>query len=431
MNRNELPHPWQPSRRTFLKAALGAAGALSTAGLLSGCTSGVDPHVITLGSRLSDKNAKLGVQDVVGMFQQQTGAAVRINSVDSTSFQENVNNYLQGTPDDVFTWMSGYRMKYFADKGLVDDVSSVWQAHGSGFSDSFREASTGTDGKQYLIPFFYYPWAVFYRPSLWQQRGYAPPKTFDEWVTLSKRMQADGLIPIGFGVRDGWPPFGTFDYLDLRLNGVDFHRSLLAGDVSWTDNRVRSVFDTWREILPFHQPQPLGRKMSEAQQALLNKEVGMLVAGMFVAQSFPAGPDREDLDFFAFPELDSAVGTSAVEAPMDGFMMRKDPRNLGGAQQFLSFLTSADAAVAYAKQDPQAIPAHRDADLSSFPPLVQKSAALVQSAGSITQFLDRDTRPDFASVVMIPAMQQFLGNPNDVDGLVRSIERQKAAVFGQ
>jgi len=32
---------------------------------------------------------------------------------------------------------------------------------------------------------------------------------------------------------------------------------------------------------------------------------------------------------------------------------------------------------------------------------------------------------------MIPAMQQFLGNPNDVDGLVRSIERQKAAVFGQ
>lgn len=43
MNRNELPHLWQPSRRTFLKAALSAAGALSTAGLLSGCTSGVDP----------------------------------------------------------------------------------------------------------------------------------------------------------------------------------------------------------------------------------------------------------------------------------------------------------------------------------------------------------------------------------------------------
>ncbi len=33
-------------------------------------------------------------------------------------------------------------------------------------------------------------------------------------------------------------------------------------------------------------------------------------------------------------------------------------------------------------------------------------------------------------MVMIPAMQQFLGNPDDIDGLLRSIERQKKAVFG-
>jgi multiple sugar transport system substrate-binding protein len=43
--------------------------------------------------------------------------------------------------------------------------------------------------------------------------------------------------------------------------------------------------------------------------------------------------------------------------------------------------------------------------------------------------MDRDTRPDFASTVMIPALQQFLGNPNDVDGLVNSIENQKKSIF--
>jgi multiple sugar transport system substrate-binding protein len=115
---------------------------------------------------------------------------------------------------------------------------------------------------------------------------------------------------------------------------------------------------------------------------------------------------------------------------MDGFMMRTDPRNRPGAEDFLTYMTGPDPAVAYAKQDPQAIPAHRDADLSSFPALVRKSADLVQNAEEITQFFDRDTRPDFASIVMIPALQQFIGNPNDVDGLVRSIERQKSAVFG-
>jgi multiple sugar transport system substrate-binding protein len=417
-------------RRAFLKTALGAAGALSVLTPLSACSAPTNPNNVTLGSRLSDKNAKAGLAGVIRGFEAATGMSVPINTVDSTSFQENVNNYLQGTPDDVFTWMSGYRMRYFAQKGLVDPIDDVWATIGSGFNPGFQEGSTGTDGRKYLVPFYYYPWAVFYRPSLWAQRGYTPPATHDEWIALCRRMQRDGLVPLGFGARDGWPPFGTFDYLNLRINGADFHRQLLAGDIAWTDNRVHAVFDAFRELLPFQQPRPLGRKIAEAQQALLNREVGMMVVGMFVAQSFPEGPDRDDLDFFPFPEFDPAVGTDAVEAPMDGFMMRRNPRNHTGSVRLLEYLAQAQPQLAYAEVDPQAIPAHRAADLGQFTPMVRKAAALVQNSPQITQYLDRDTRPDFASIVMIPAMQKFLGNPGDIDGLLRSIERQKKAVFG-
>ena len=31
---------------------------------------------------------------------------------------------------------------------------------------------------------------------------------------------------------------------------------------------------------------------------------------------------------------------------------------------------------------------------------------------------------------MIPALQQFLNNPEDVNGLVKSIQKQKVAIFG-
>ena len=48
---------------------------------------------------------------------------------------------------------------------------------------------------------------------------------------------------------------------------------------------------------------------------------------------------------------------------------------------------------------------------------------------SIAQFMDRDTRPDFASTVMIPAIQSFLKNPKDIDGLVNGIEKQKQSIF--
>jgi multiple sugar transport system substrate-binding protein len=31
--------------------------------------------------------------------------------------------------------------------------------------------------------------------------------------------------------------------------------------------------------------------------------------------------------------------------------------------------------------------------------------------------------------VIIPAFQQFIGNPDDIDGLVKSIEAQKQSIF--
>ena len=45
---------------------------------------------------------------------------------------------------------------------------------------------------------------------------------------------------------------GTFDILNLRLNGYDFHVGLMAGKEKWTDPKVTAVFEKWKEFLPFH-----------------------------------------------------------------------------------------------------------------------------------------------------------------------------------
>jgi hypothetical protein len=52
----------------------------------------------------------------------------------------------------------------------------------------------------------------------------------------------------------------------------------------------------------------------------------------------------------------------------------------------------------------------------------KKSAEIIGASKNIAQFLDRDTRPDFASTVMIPSLQQFIRAPEDIDGLLKSIE---------
>jgi multiple sugar transport system substrate-binding protein len=425
-------------RRSLLKGALGAGAALSLPSALAACggssstasgssSSGAAAGgTVKFGSNYSDDVPKKAMQAVVDAFAAQAGGTkVAVNTVDHNTFQENINTYLQGKPDDVFTWFAGYRMRFFASQGLVGDISDVWSKL-TGFSDAFKTASTGDDGKQYFVPIYNYPWAVFYRPSLWKAKGYTVPKTLDEMTTLAAQMKKDGLIPIAFADKDGWPAMGTFDILNLRINGYQFHVDLMAGKESWSSDKVKKVFDTWTGLLPYHQDAALGRTWQEAAQSLQQKKAGMYLLGSFVAQQVDNGTD---LDFFAFPEIDSTIGADAIDAPIDGFMLAAKPSNENAAKAFLTYLGGPAAEAIWGKSDPSNVLANSTADTSGYTALQKKSAEIIGASKNIAQFLDRDTRPDFASTVMIPSLQDFLKDPKKAPSILSSIESQKKSIF--
>ena len=383
---------------------------------------------LTVGSNASDTLPKKAYEQVFANFQKASGITPKVNTVDHNTYQEQINNYLQGKPDDVWMWFAGYRMQFFAQRGLAGPITDVWGKVGGNFSEALKAASTGLDGQQYFIPFYYYPWAVFYRKSVFQAKGYQPAKTWDEFKSLAAKMKTDGLIPIAFADKDGWPAMGTFDYLNMRINGYDFHISLMGGKESWTDPKVLKVFDTWRELVPYQQEGSLGRTWQEAAQSLAQKKSAMYILGMFVGQQVPDA-DRDDLDFFAFPEVDSTIGTDSVEAPIDGFMLAKSPKEEANAKQLLEYLAGTEAVETYLKSDPNNIAANNKADTSGYNALQKKAVELIGSAKHISQFLDRDTRPDFASTVMIPSLQEFIRKPDDFANLTKKIEEQKKTIF--
>jgi multiple sugar transport system substrate-binding protein len=214
----------------------------------------------------------------------------------------------------------------------------------------------------------------------------------------------------------------------MRLNGYDFHVNLMAGKESWQDPKVKQVFSLWQELLPYAQPGANGRTWEEAAQSLVAKQTGMYVLGMFVGQQF-SGADAADLDYFPFPQITEANGQDSVEAPIDGFMISSKVKNLDGAKKLLTYLAGPEAQNLYLKSDPNNVATNKNADTSGYSALQKKASELVSGAKHISQFLDRDTRPDFASTVMIPSLQSFLTNPKDVDGLLKQIEAQKKTIF--
>ena len=425
------------TRRKLVVA--GAAGAAAAYGLSAGgaSASGLGASIfrkstagtVTFGSNASDPVPKGAYANVFKAFTAKTGTKVDVNTVDHNTFQEQINSYLQGQPQDVFTWFAGYRLQFFAQKGLLTPIDDVWATLKPQFASAFQNASKGADGKFYFVPIYAYPWAVHYRKSLFAAKGYKIPKTWAQFIALCKKMQADGITPIAFTDKDGWPAMGTFDILNMRINGYDFHIRLMAGKARWDGPQVKKVFNTWREILPYTSDGALGLTWQEGAQQLLNKEAGMYLLGTFVGQQF-TGADAKDLDFFAYPAINSKWGQDSIDAPIDGFAMTKKAKNTKEAKQLLTFLGSAAAENIYLKSDPNNFGANKGVNTSKYTATQKKSAALVAKTAHIAQFLDRDTRPDFASTVMIPAIQQFLNKPEDVNSLVKSIQKQKVAIFG-
>lgn len=423
-------------RRSLLKGFAGTAGLAALAPVLAACGGGSggggNPKVVTFGSNGSDAKPKQAYSAVIDSFEKQSGLTVTTNVSDHQAFQQNINNYLQGTPDDVFTWFAGYRMQFFANNGLLHPIDDVWSKIGANFPNAVKDLSKNpTDGHFYFVPIYDYPWAIYYRKSLFQQRGYQIPATFDDLMNLAKQMQRDGIVAFlqGYGGGESWMLLGIFDQLNMRTNGFQFHMDLMRGKVSWTDSRLNAVMSGWQQMLPYHQPGGSSQKWEDASQAFVKKQVGMAVIGQFVNQSFTNPDDLADLDFFPFPVINPQFGTGAVEAPMDGFLISRNPKNLDGATRMMEFLGSAQAEEAYLNVDNSFLAVNSQADTSKYNALQKKAVDFIAKAQNLSQFADRDSDPGFMQNAVEPAFAQFAENPGSAASVLRQIESQRSQYF--
>ena len=428
---------FQLGRRDILKGTAGVAGAgalgisLPT-GFARAQESPATPTAtgeVTLGSNYSNELPQQGLAAAVEALPNPN-VTVQINEVDHNTFQENITTYLQN-PDDVIPWFAGYRMRFFAAQDLLGDITDVWEAGlNDNLTEAFKVASTGDDGKQYFVPWTYYNWGIFYRKSLFEENGWTAPTSMEELSTLAAAMQEKGITPFAFGNDGRWPAMGTFDQLNFRLNGYQFHVDLMAGKESWTDDRVKAVFAAWTDLLPLHQENPNGRTWEEAAASLVNKEAGMMTLGSFVGEVFPP-EDLADLDFFVWPEMNPEHGTGTVEAPIDGWMMAKEPGNAAAAKELLFHFGTATAQEAYLSKNPSIVGAAGDIDTSAYSPLQKKVAETIAGASNITQFLDRDASPEFASNVAGPLLADFLADPSSIDGILEDMQAQAEEIYAE
>ena len=423
------------SRRTVLKgAAIGGLGVVGGGTLLSSCGGGSDASgPVSFAIRGTAETAVAIAEAVNAAYAEKTGNEVTSQAYESNPFQDGISQYLQGTPDDAFGWMAGWRTNYRADQGLLVDLSENISNLGDQIPAGFVSGATNpTDGKQYIIPTTWYPWGLHYRKSTMAELGLDPENiaTWDDFMKLLEGTKKKGLIGYALGDKGGWEAMGTFSILNTRINGYDYHIDLLNGREKWSSDKTKAVFAQFEMLIPYMNKNVLDISWEGMRDLLLQKKCGAIMMGSWWANDFLAKSqaDYDDLWIVPFPEINPEFGRDSIDAPVDGVSAAANSANPEGGAALAEFWGSEEGMLAAQAAGDTSLYANTRLDTSSYDAFNKQKLAVIGEAKHVMNFLDRDCRNDFAANTVGPSIQNFLKNPKDINKIVDAMDEAWAAL---
>ena len=353
---------------------------------------------------------------------------VTTNIQDREAYKTSIRNFLTADAPDVASWYAGNRMAPFVKAGLFDDVSDVWSDNGFDETLASTKPSMTIDGKQWGVPYTYYQWGIYYRKDVFESNGIAVPTNFDELIGTCEALNAKGVTPFTIGTKFLWPAAGVFDYLNLRTNGYDVHNELTAGNIKYTDDRIRAVFANWKRMLDAECFISTHATMSwqDALAPFVKGEAAMYVMGNFAVSAMrDGGLTNDQIDYFPFPEITPGVAR-AEEAPTDTFHIPANAKNKEDARKFLAFIAQPEIQTEWNKAIGQ-LPVNSQASVGD-DKFLQKGFETLNGAQGIAQFYDRDAPAEMAKAGM-EGFQEFMIKPDRLEAILKRLDKIQERVY--
>ncbi|MFP7672974.1 ABC transporter substrate-binding protein [Marivita sp. S0852] len=352
--------------------------------------------------------------------------------IDREAYKTQIRNFLTADAPDVATWYAANRMRPYVEAGLFEDVSDLWAEPAIAENLASTKGAMTIDGKQWGVPYTYYQWGIYYRKDIYDELGLSEPSNWDEMKSNCQAIVESGRACYTIGSKFLWTAGGWFDYLNLRTNGFDFHMQLAAGEIPWTDDRVRQTFANWRELIDMgayvdnHQ----NYSWQEALPFMVNGEAAAYLMGNFaVAPLREAGLTDDQLDFYQFPPINPDVEL-AEDAPTDTFHIPANAENKDAAREFLRFVVSAEEqTIINNGENLGQLPVNASASIDDDKFLNEGFAMLSSnSPGGVAQFFDRDFPAEMAAEAM-QGLQEFMVIPDNLDDILNRLEQVRQRVY--
>ncbi len=271
---------------------------------------------------------------------------------------------------------------------------------------------------------------IWYNPKEFKKNGWAVPKTWHELIALDKKIVAAGKTPWSIGSDIGWPLSDWIENIMIRTAGPDLYQKWIDHEIAWTHPAVKKAFQTWGEIVG--DPKNLaggidGTLATTFQNAAVavfqeNPKAYMYYEGDFMGGIVTAQLSNvklgEDMDFFAFPEINPKYGVPVVGGA-DVFVAFSDKP---AVKKLMKFLTSVQANEIAAQNG--FLSQNKGVSLNHYPNIVSKNSARILTQAETYVFDGSDLMPSAVGNQggFWDACKQYIQDPSKLDSILAGME---------
>jgi alpha-glucoside transport system substrate-binding protein len=367
---------------------------------------------------------------MVARFEEQTGIEVEYQP--ARDLRATLDHGIErGTPPDIAGLPNPAVLRqYVAQNALVPlddvvDIARLRAEYPAAFTDLAR-----VDGQTYGV--FVKATVknlVWYRPDIFQERGYPVPQTWQELLGLEQQIIADGVTPWCIGVASRWPGTDWIEDLMLRTAGPEAYDAWWQHTMPWTDPAVATAWESWGRIvgdpaMAYGGPtfilsntggESSSRMFAEEPGCFLHHQASFFTT--FIANEFPDVQLGDELNFFPFPPIDEQHGGPLLAAG-DLFGIFNDTPQ---AQALIEYLTTAEAQAIWAERGGYVAP-NRAVSPAVYPDDIARSAAQSYVEAESVRFDASDLMPQAVQDAFTSGILQFIQDPGTLPSVLEDIE---------
>ena len=242
---------------------------------------------------------------------------------------------------------------------------------------------------------------VWYAKDDFDAAGYDIPTTWDELITLSDQMVADGITPWCIGIESagatGWVATDWMEDIMLRTQPPEKYDQWVQGELPFNSDEVKNAAAVMSEIW-FNDDYVLGGTVGilttpfgDSPTPLFDDEPGCMMhrQASFIPAFFPeTAVIGENVDFFYFPMIDSAYGEPMLTAGDIAVQYNDRPE----VRAVMAYLATGESMKGWVEAGGFISP-HQDSSLDWYPSDVDRRFAEMLLAAEVSRFDGSDLMP--------------------------------------